>query len=71
MAFSIDTIKADLDKYVSEATSVVDLVDKYADALVKYADLIPGAGPEIQTLVGYLDTATKALNDLKSALADV
>jgi hypothetical protein len=71
MALDIGSIKTELDSLVSEAADVASLADKYADALVKYADLIPGAGPEIETLVGYLDTATKALNDLKSALADV
>jgi uncharacterized coiled-coil DUF342 family protein len=71
MAFDIKSLEAELNTVVSEADSVADIADKYADVLVKYADAIPGAGPEIQTVVGLLDKATKALDELKSALAGV
>lgn len=71
MAFDIKSIEAELNTLVAEADSVADVADKYADLLVKYADVIPGAGPEIQTIVGLLDKATKALDELKSALASV
>lgn len=71
VALDIKTLETELNSVVSEADSVADIADKYADILVKYADLIPGAGSEIQTVVGLLDKATKALDELKSALARV
>lgn len=69
MALSLSSLKTDLDKVVSEADSVADVADGYADTLAKYAEFIPTAGPEVKSLVGLLDDATKALDSLKQGLA--
>jgi hypothetical protein len=67
MALDVASIESEVKSAVSEATSVADLADKYADILVKYTGFIPGAGPEVATYIGWLDTATKALNELNAA----
>jgi hypothetical protein len=67
MAFDLTTIESEVKAAVSEATNGVDLVDKFADIGEKYAEEIPGAGPEVAKYVGYLDAATKALNELNAA----
>jgi hypothetical protein len=67
MALDIATIEAEVKSAVAEATSVADLADKYADILAKFAGDIPVAGPEVVKYIGWLDTATKALNELNAA----
>jgi hypothetical protein len=64
MALNLTTLEADLNKVVSEATTYVDLVDKYAD-LVKD---IPLVGTDAAPIVAVLDEVTKALNALNAAL---
>lgn len=68
MSLDLATIESEVKAAVSEATNGVDLADKFADILAKYSDFIPGAGPEVQQYVGYLDEATKAINALNAAI---
>lgn len=65
---SVGGIKSELDKVVGEATSLVDLVDKYASVLQKYAGLIPGVGSELALLVGPLHGLDSALHVLQNLL---
>lgn len=67
MALDLATLESEVKSAVAEATSVVDQADKFADILASHADDIPGAGPDVQKYVGWLDTATKTLNELNAA----
>lgn len=64
----LGNLKAELDSVVNEATSVVDLVDKYADILGKFGGDIPGAGPDVALAVKALDDLDKALHVVQNVL---
>ncbi|WP_136244749.1 hypothetical protein [Mycobacterium intracellulare] len=69
MSLDLSNLKAELDALLSDATSVVDAADKFADAASRYAYLIPGVGPEVSTIVKVLDELDKALHAAKNLLA--
>jgi hypothetical protein len=68
MSLNLSTLKTELDAIVNEATSVVDLVDKYAATAAKFASFIPGVGPEAQVVVTLLNDLDKALHAVKNVV---
>jgi ABC-type transporter Mla subunit MlaD len=68
MSFNLSTLKSELDAVVNEATSVVDLVDKYAATAAKFASFVPGVGAEAQVVVKVIDDLDKALHAVKNVV---
>lgn len=68
MSLDLSNLKAELDALLSDATSVVDAADKFADAASRYAQFIPGIGPDLAVIVKVLDELDKALHEAKNLL---
>lgn len=64
----VGALASKLDGAVSKADSVADLADKYAEVAGEFAGDIPGAGPEVQSVVGLFTKFTHALDELNAAL---
>jgi hypothetical protein len=71
MSLDLGKIKSELDSVVNEATSVLDLVEKYAATVQKIANLVPGIGPELSSVLGLVDVVDKALHELQNVLKSV
>ena len=61
-------IKNEIDGAIDAATSVADLADHFAELAKKYGSFIPGAGPEISAIAGFIDVGDKLLHSLKTVL---
>lgn len=71
MSLNLVDLKNELNTVVNEATSVVDLVDKYADIFAKFGGAIPGAGPDVAEAVKLLDELDRVLHGLQNVLASI
>lgn len=69
MAFDISSLKTEAESVVNEATSLVDLADKWADRVRPLLAAVPGVGAEAETVVTVLDELDKALHEAKNVLA--
>lgn len=67
----ISSLKTEAQAVVNEATSLVDLADKWADRIRPLLLAVPGVGAEAATVVSVLDMLDKALHEAKNVLADL
>ena len=65
---SIGDIKNEIDGAINAATSIADLAEKFAALAKKYGGGIPGAGPEISLIAGFIGVADSLLHTLKNVL---
>jgi hypothetical protein len=68
MAFNIASLKAEAEAVVNEATSLVDLADKWADRIRPFLVAVPSIGPEAAAAVAVLDELDKVLHEAKTVL---
>ena len=67
----ISSLKTEAEAVINEATSLVDLADKWADRVRPLLVAVPGVGTEAATVVSVLDALDKALHEAKNVLADL
>lgn len=71
MALDLNSLKTEAEAVVNEATSLVDLADKWANRVRPLLVAVPGVGSEAATVISVLDMLDKALHEAKSVLADL
>lgn len=71
MALDLNSLKTEAEAVVNEATSLVDLADKWANRVRPLLVAVPGVGTEAATVISVLDMLDKALHEAKSVLADL
>lgn len=64
----LSTITAEAKAVVNEATSVVDLADKWADRVRPLVVDIPSIGTEAEAAITVLDNLDRALHEAKTIL---
>jgi hypothetical protein len=68
MALNISALKAEAEAVVNEATSIVDLADKWAQRVRPLLVDVPTVGPYADTLITVLDDLDKVLHEAKTVL---
>lgn len=67
---NLGSIKSELDAVVNEATSVADLVEKYASTVQRISSYVPG-GSQLTAVLGLVGVIDKALHELQAVLKAV
>lgn len=68
MSFDLNSLKSEAESVVNEATTLVDLADKWADRIRPLLVAVPGVGAEAEVVVKVLDELDKALHEAKNVL---